>query len=244
MRLPTRGAALLMVTGLLLGEVGCGGGGCGGGGGGGGAIQVTFTPASLAAAALTGSSASIPLTATINPEPTTVAYPVIEEDAPILTPGPIVVSRVSPGVYQATLGSDPALSVGDHRGTLRLRICKDSQCASEYALIGATVPIAVTIEPHLLATVTVGSSTATVLAPYGLGSDLPYSSGQGVSIVTNVPATFARGSSMGGADIEPTTVTSTSWAGTLSGTSTEWVGIMISSARIPMNAVQVLFDIQ
>ncbi|ABS28110.1 hypothetical protein [Anaeromyxobacter sp. Fw109-5] len=220
-----------------------GGEGGGGGGGGGSSITVTYVPAAIDAHAMVGYPAPVTVRATLSPEPTTMAYPVIVADHPHFMAGTTTVTQDLDGSYSATIYTTSTLTQGVHAGTLTLRLCKDSNCTQQYALTGASVAYSITVEPPPTLTVSVGGNTLTPIswdvngAPtYGIDSGVP------VTITASMPVTWANGSSWA-VTLSSVSQTETTWTGTPSASSGHWFEIRAYSATYAPNSNSVWFDI-
>jgi hypothetical protein len=116
--------------------------GCGGGGGGddGDDAALTFSPTTLSASVVSGTSATLTVQATAsNPSLFTGAvFVFVVDSASVLLPG-VELAAVDSRTVSATLHTSPALPVGRHQGTFQIQLCNDPNCSSQIA--GSPVPL-------------------------------------------------------------------------------------------------------
>jgi hypothetical protein len=145
------------------------------------------------------------------------------------------------GTYSATLSTVASLAEGLHEGTLTLRLCTDPVCNGELPLRGATLQYSITVAPLLSLTPKVGG---VALTPTGSDSYM-ITSGQTVTITSNLPVTWAKGSSIGAATLTTVSQTQTEWVVTV--TASELVGVVgnwvHSTPPSNFNTAQILFHI-
>lgn len=139
----TRLRGLLGVWCVTLLLAACGGGGGGGGSDGDGVSAgsgVTFAPPVLTANVMKGQTSTLTVVATaaessgINGS----VYAVVVDPQGVLT-GTANIVALTPRSYSATLYTSPSLPVGQHKGSLQVRLCRDVACASEYP--GSPLPL-------------------------------------------------------------------------------------------------------
>lgn len=227
--LKTWAAGLLSLVAL----VGCGGGG----GGGSDAVRVTLSPASLTASFVsndpaTSGPAAIPVTASFSPAITTVVYPLIAQDKPVLNSGPVIASRNPDGSYTVQLQPSATLAAGSYSGNITLRLCKDPGCASEYALSGAVLPYNFTVTAALSVTMKINGLPATDIRSFtsavsGRTFEINANSGDVITLDSNTPVTWTpvvAGTTL--AAVTPISSSTLQWQGTVTGTtSSGYIGI-------------------
>lgn len=135
--------ACLLVSACLLAA--CGGGG--GGGGGGYPLRLVISPNPLTASPYAfDTPAQLTANATVTgTAPSNVFYVLIQDASATFQSGPVSVSQVGSNNFEATLKTS-ALAVGDHSGTLQMRVCGDPQCADVYGV--ATEPFNISVQPN------------------------------------------------------------------------------------------------
>lgn len=116
---------------LLLGSqlAGCGGGG--GGSGGGGKLSLTFSPARLEAAIVGGQPYVFYVQASVQGTIEGAVYVVVEDADGVIEPQ-VPVMQQSLREYVATITVRDDLEAGEHRGSLRVRLCGDLSCVQQY----------------------------------------------------------------------------------------------------------------
>ncbi|SMC29305.1 Outer membrane protein assembly factor BamB, contains PQQ-like beta-propeller repeat [Andreprevotia lacus DSM 23236] len=134
---------------------------CGGGGGGGSSStpsnQVTPVPGQDPNAALSfspstlsvdlpfsGDSTTLSTVATLKTAITGALYILVTEPNGIIEPN-IPALKNADGTYRATVTTRASLKPGNHTGTIKIQLCKDDKCASEYPGSPAYLPISVNI---------------------------------------------------------------------------------------------------
>ncbi len=153
----------LVALGMACALVACGGGGGGGGGGGANDPQITLSPGSLAANVESGTSATLSVRATVgNPAALSgTLYIYIVDSRQVLT-GTVNITPVDERSVSATVFTSPSLPVGTHTGTLQIQLCKDAQCAAQYAGSPIPLPYTITVAAGPLRAQAVNSMAATV----------------------------------------------------------------------------------
>ena len=128
MRLSVAGRWLAMSCVALLAA--CGGGG---GGGSGGDPSLSFTPATLSGSVQQGEVGTLTISATVlNADKiTSTAWLIVEDPDHVLTGG-VDLSSIDASHFSATLHSSPSLSIGHHRGSFPVHVCKDQQCGQKW----------------------------------------------------------------------------------------------------------------
>ncbi|WPB55376.1 hypothetical protein [Xylophilus sp. GOD-11R] len=197
--------------------------GCGGGGGDSEpAIAMSFSPNPLTATLLTsGPAVGVTVRATITNAPTTTVYAVVVADRPVVQTGAFAVTQVAAGVFSGTVNVSTTLAAGTYSGNFTLRLCKDTACASEYAVSGNNLPYVITVTPQLALTTSVNGVATAVSNAY-----LNVRSGDVVSVQSNVPVVWSASAIGSSATLNstPPTVTVTSQ------TSTSWTGRLTNAA--------------
>lgn len=154
------------LQGLAALVVACALAACGGGGGGGGNAndpQITLSPSSLTANVEAGTSATLSVRATVgNPAALTgTLYIYIVDSRQVLT-GTVNITPVDARTLTATVFTSPSLAIGQHTGTLQIQLCKDAQCASQYAGSPLPLPYTITVAAGPLRAQATNSTAATV----------------------------------------------------------------------------------
>jgi len=116
--------------------------GCGGGGGGGDSApptsppssanyKLTFTPSTLTATVTGGTSLALSVDAQLDRTIADTVNVAIIDTRGVITPD-ITLTPLSQTAYRATLFTAPSLAVGNHTGSLEVRLCRDvpTTCAS------------------------------------------------------------------------------------------------------------------
>ncbi|RZT08439.1 hypothetical protein SAMN05216319_3147 [Duganella sp. CF402] len=132
----------------------CGGGGGGGGSSGGGTTPnaspaLTFTPSTITASALAGTSLTMNVIAAVaRPADFSGAtvFATITDSNNVILPTSSVV-RDSDSQYHAVLLSAPTLAAGNYKGSFSVRLCKDSACASQFPGSPVALPYDLTVLP-------------------------------------------------------------------------------------------------
>jgi hypothetical protein len=121
----------IMVVGLA---------GCGGGGDDGDDAALTFSPTTVTASVVAGTSATLTVRATAsNPSLFTGSvFVFVVDSASVLLPA-VELALVDSRTVSATLHTSPALPVGRHQGTFQIQLCNDANCTSQIA--GSPVPL-------------------------------------------------------------------------------------------------------
>jgi len=148
---PAYAAVPLFIAALL---TGCGGGGGGGSSGGGTTTPaatpaLAFTPASITASAVAGTSLTINVMAAVarpgDFAGATVFASVTDSNNVILPSSTVV--RDSDSQYHAVLLTSPTLAAGNYKGSLSVRLCRDSACASQFPGAPVALPYDLTVIP-------------------------------------------------------------------------------------------------
>ena len=111
---------------------------------------LTFTPASVTATAVAGTSATINVSATVN-RPADFAnassiFAFILDDKGVLLPG-VQLVRDSDTQYHAALQTAPSLAAGSYSGSLTVKLCPDNACASQFPGSPMALPYTFQITP-------------------------------------------------------------------------------------------------
>jgi hypothetical protein len=153
---PARAAAPFILVSLLAVLAGCGGGGGGGGSGDGGGTTtppavatpaLTFTPATLSATVVAGTSLTMNVLAAVTrPADFTGAgvFASVVDAKGVLAPGAALVND-NPNQYHAVLQSAPTLAAGNYKGELSVRLCRDNGCASQFPGSPVALPYDITV---------------------------------------------------------------------------------------------------
>jgi hypothetical protein len=148
---PAYAAVPFFIAALL---TGCGGGGGGGSSGGGTTTPaatpaLTFTPASVTASAVAGTSLTINVMAAVA-RPSDFAgatvFASVSDSNNVILPSSTVV-RDSDSQYHAVLLTLPTLAAGNYKGSLNVRLCRDSACASQFPGAPVALPYDLTVIP-------------------------------------------------------------------------------------------------
>lgn len=205
---------------------------CGGGSGGSGGsdtIQVVFSPASLSGSYVLNDPNSVGpgpviVKATLSSTPTGAVYPVIVDPKSFLsvTPGQQIVVRNTDGSYSMVLQLRPPATAGVLEGELTLHLCKDSSCAAEYALSGATLPYRYDYAAALAVSLKVNGVPAVDVFNKALEStsgrlfQIAVPAGALLELNSTIPVTWsadAIGATPG--TISPASSTATNWQGSV-----------------------------
>ena len=138
-------ARRLGMVSILVGIAGCGGGGDDDAEA---SVAVDLAPSTITITSQVGVVVQdVTVRATLRPKPTSDVYAIVVADSPAFATGATTVYENNAGYYTAFLRIARGLPVGKYSGTLRLRLCRDAACASEYTLVGGTLPYSVEIVP-------------------------------------------------------------------------------------------------
>lgn len=199
---------------------------CGGGGGSSSpsSIEVTLDPKPLTASWLDRwVPGPLTITARLSAVPTGTVYPVVVLDQAVFVPESVTVAQVDANTFSMNITPVNGLAVGEYSGNLTLRLCKDVACASEYTLVGGTLPYTLTVRPTLAVTVAIDGVLQTDFAgdPYEALSDWPlaFDIGTGVTVelTSHAPVQWVTDTHGQDATITTLSSTSTTWRGTISG---------------------------
>lgn len=202
---------------------------CGGGGGGGSGdfvYSVQFSPSPLTARWTDNRRAVDPVTVTASFDslPTGNVFPVVVMDKPNFVSEAVAVRFVSGTTYEVDLTPVASLPVGVHTGTLTLKLCKDAQCASTYALTGGTLPYELTVAAAMAVSLTING----VAVPDGRGGQLTafeddvltvdISSGDTIELSSHAEVSWVTDTNQQAANsITVLESTPTSWRGVIAG---------------------------
>jgi hypothetical protein len=143
--------------------------GCGGGGGGSASsdtFHVSFSPNPLTRTLYQHSpGTTVTLNATLSPAPTATIYVALEDPQSVLVPGPFTITDLGGGSFSADLPIDGNLAVGQHTGDLRLHLCRDGNCASEFGVDNSLIPYVFTVENLATAEIRVDGVTQASTQP-------------------------------------------------------------------------------
>ncbi|MFT3956221.1 MAG: hypothetical protein QM722_18115 [Piscinibacter sp.] len=135
---------------------------CGGGGGGSDAA-VTLSPSSLSTNIEAGTSATLTVRARAK-DPSQFAgglYVYIVDSKHVLT-GTVNLSNVDANTLAATIYTSPSLATGHHTGTLKIQLCADSGCSTQYEGSPLSLPYDFNVTPGPLRITAVGATSASV----------------------------------------------------------------------------------
>lgn len=199
----------IFIAAILLALAACGGGG--GGNSNDSAITLTLNPSTISATFPgNNQSLSIPgvdVTATVSPAITSSVYVYIVDSAGVLVQGATTITSNSNGSYTVRINFNKSLSPGTYTGNFTIRLCKDSACASEYALNGGRVPYTVTVTPGIQIV------SATVNGVSVSPTSLNVRDGDVVTLQSNVPVGWTTAQS--GVIVSNESSSSTLWSATL-----------------------------
>ncbi|AMP15582.1 putative lipoprotein [Collimonas pratensis] len=196
---------------------------CGGGGGDGGnsspgtgpnnggatpaAAALTFTPTTITQTLTGGVSSKISLAATVN-KPSdfngaTTVYAYFIDDVGVLLPN-TQISQNSTTQYSVALYTSPTLSAGSHQGNLTVKLCRDSNCTSQFPGSPMLLPYSFQVNPPAnLPTFGANPSVALTTDMYvGAAAPDPVTitiAGQGRTWTAKTDATWLKLSSTAGA---------------------------------------------
>jgi hypothetical protein len=166
--------------------------GCGGGGGGGtssDSFHVSFSPSPLTRTLYQHSpGTTVTLYATLSPAPTSNVYVTLEDPQSVLVPGSVAITPLGGGSFSADLPINGSLEPGTHSGDLRLHLCRDAGCASEYGVDNPAIPYVFTVEALATAEIRVDgvpqtSVTSSIDQNGARTYRLPVHSGQQVEVI-------------------------------------------------------------
>ena len=211
---------------------------CGGGDDGPDTIEVAYDVASVSKNLLLGSPGSVDLGVTLSSVPKQAAVVVVLIDRAGILSGSASVVQTGPNTFRATLSLLDTIPVGTHTGTLSFRLCRDVACASEHPLSGAALPYSIQVWPR----VTIDLVQRGVTSHNAEIGSHPVTVGEQVTLISNVPVTWSKGSSITGNDLQNFTSTPTQWTGQIVGTPGGFVGVVAQSIAVG-DAQQVIFDL-
>ena len=107
-------------------------------------VGATFAPASISLNAYQDELQPIAVVATLSGAINQV-YPRYEDPSGVFQPNPPTVN--APGISSTTLYFSNSLAAGNYSGNVRLRLCMDLPCTSEYPNSPALLPYAITVMP-------------------------------------------------------------------------------------------------
>ncbi len=161
----------------------------GGGGGGGGGASMTFSPTTVSDTVQQGESGTITDTVTVgNPGAITGDVWVTVIDSQEVLANGLNVSEIDDAHFAVTMYSAPGLSVGHHRGSFEVHLCKDQACTQEW-IPSTTLPYDIDVEVAPLHAVPTTSTDSTVPSK-GVDNDvvqLSVTGGTQWSVVTGAP---------------------------------------------------------
>jgi len=216
---------------------------CGGGGGGGdsdGSSRLTLTPSSIQVTQVQGREEDIQVDGSISPKPSgTQFFAVISADKPVVQTGPLFLVVNPDNSARVTMKTVRNLAVGTYDGQLTMRLCRDTECQDEVGLTGNVLPYSIKVIPAVQVQAT-GAEPMLGAAPNVYWAN----NGDTVVLTSNIPVTWATGSSSG-AELEVISSTPTRWEGRILGTAMNSTGVLASSVEKPeTNAVGVNFTIR
>ncbi len=147
----------------------CGGGG--GGGNGGSAASMSFAPATAGDTVQQGESGTLTEIVTLGDSKAIAGdvWVTVKDSQSVLTRG-LNISRIDDAHFSATLYSAPSLTVGHHRGSFEVLLCKDQGCTQQW-VPSTTLPYDIDVEAAPLHAVPITSTDSTT--PWkGVDNDL------------------------------------------------------------------------
>ena len=201
-------------------------------------IGVSYNVASLTKAGLVGVADSLVVTVTLSPVPSGNVYVVVVADRPGLIRSPAFVFQTGANTFEATLSLLDTVPVGTYAGMFTFRLCRDPACATEYPLSGAALPYSIQVWNRVAIDVLQGG----VLSHAADVASRRVVSGEQITLTSNVPVTWSKGSNLIGTDFQNVTSTPTQWTGQIVGSPGGFVGVLAQSIAVG-DAQQVLFDI-
>jgi hypothetical protein len=219
---------------------------CGGGGGGGGGdatIGVTFNPATVHVCAQHGYTdvATVHATATLDHVPNDIVQVRVTVTAGILNAPFITIGPQAGNVFPINAPVLSGLTLGAHTSAISFELCRDAQCASQYALSSSSLPYTVEVVDPASLSVTINGvpvSTGTPADSYNVHS------GDTVVITSSAPVTWGTGSSGGPPTVSTTSQSTTSWTGVITGTPSEWIEVTASSTCGSVAQAGAFFHLQ
>lgn len=121
---------------LAMAMTACGGGGGGGSGGQDSSYRLSFTPGTLTASYAQGMPQPLTVTATLDRAVSQTLNAVIVDNAGVIDPN----VQLSPGTgnsYQAVVTPKASLALGEHTGSLQIKLCLDSAVVCNSQLSGS-----------------------------------------------------------------------------------------------------------
>ena len=178
--------AIFIIVAVL---AGCGGGnGSGGGDGQTGAIDARLNPPQLAvnynakSFFLNGQSNEVPLQIAISNNAPAATLAFVTGDAAILSVPQLPLDSSAAGFYANTIKFRPDLAPGNYSGSLRLRLCKEISCETEYPVVQPSIPYQITVTSEVefkIEGAPIGQTRVPTLA-----TDRP------VTVTSNLPVTW------------------------------------------------------
>jgi hypothetical protein len=149
----------------------------------------------------------------------------------------VLQERSTADSYSAYLPFSRDLAAGTYTGNIRLLLCRDAACASEYPGSGSLLPYSVTMTPGIQLVVTVNGKQVDT-------RPVPTRDGDVVQIVSSVPVRWSPSFS-GGAGFNPQE-TPTTWQGTMRYTQSApgFVGRMFLDAVSNANDLAAHLELQ
>jgi outer membrane protein assembly factor BamB len=105
-------------------------------------LTLTLSPSRLSIRQFQGRMQPLRVEASVQGRVSGPVEAVIVDSAGVLRPH-VDIQQVSSGVYQASLNTQPGLGLGQHRGTLQIRLCSDASCRQQYTQ--AALPYDITV---------------------------------------------------------------------------------------------------
>ena len=155
MRVSVAGRWLVMSCLVLLASCG------GGGGGGGSSAPLSFSPATAGDSVQQSETGTLTETVTVaNPGAVTgPAYVTVVDTQSVLV-GTDAVSAIDAGHFAVSVYTSASLSVGHHRGSFQIRVCKDEACTQDW-MPPSTLPYDIDVEAAPLRAVPSTSTDST-----------------------------------------------------------------------------------
>jgi hypothetical protein len=140
----------------------CGGGG-GGGGGGGPAAALVFSPGTVSANYVSGTSATVTVRATVNDASllSSPVYVYVVDSNQVLT-STVNISPIDAHTFAVSLYTSPTLPRGRYQGTFQVQLCRDANCTTQFAGSPVSLPYDLTVTPKPLGAAANSSTQATM----------------------------------------------------------------------------------
>lgn len=214
---------VVITAALAAGAVACGGGDSG-------PVVVTFDPpnARLCAGVAYPNPPTVHAMVRLSRDPGPVREVRVYVPAGLIDPGWVVVSAQGDNTYELWAPVVAGLAEGSYAGSLSFDLCQDPTCAGKVPVEGAALPFTLEVVPWPTLSVTVNGTPATGGGAFN--NDFSVSTGDVVDITSSAPVVWGTGSQMGTPTVTTLGQTATTWRGSVSASSSEWVEIRGSSS--------------